>query len=137
VSTDRDRETTLQLALECLAGAGRLRLRVTGASMLPAIASGSYVLIRRCAAAEVMPGDVVLAKTADGVRLHRLIEIRGYGTDAWWITRGDNNGYCDPPLSHADVLGVLTSVEPPEPATKLAAWRSRLLSAGLHIARAA
>jgi signal peptidase I len=105
-----DRETTLELALECLAKSGRLRLRVTGASMLPTIRPGSYVLIRR-APAELSAGDVILARTEDGVRLHRLVEIRGCGGDARWITRGDNHSHCDPPLTSGQIVGVLNEVE--------------------------
>jgi signal peptidase I len=131
---DEDKGTTLQLALECLTASGRLRLRVTGASMLPAIPSGSVVLIRRVAPAEVNPGDVILTCIAEGVRLHRLIEIRGQGADALWITRGDNHRHCDPPLSAGHLLGVLTRIEElPEPVR----WFSRLLNAGSRIARAA
>jgi signal peptidase I len=108
-----DRETTLELALECLARSGYLRLRVTGASMLPKIRPGCYVLIRRASAAELSPGDVILARTEDGVRLHRLVEIRGTGADAVWITRGDNHTHCDPPLASGQIVGVLSQVEEP------------------------
>jgi signal peptidase I len=107
-----DRETTLELALECLARSGYLRLRVTGASMLPTIRPGSHVLIRR-APAEISPGDVILARTEDGVRLHRLVEIRGDGTNAVWITCGDNHTHCDPPLTSGQILGVLNQIEEP------------------------
>jgi hypothetical protein len=116
------RETTLELALECLAKSGYLRLRVTGASMLPKIRPGCYVLIRRASAelsraelspAELSPGDVILARTEDGVRLHRLVEIRGSGADAVWITRGDNHTHCDPPLTSGQIVGVLSQVEEP------------------------
>ena len=107
------RETTLELALECLAQSGHLRLRVTGASMLPTIRPGSYVLIRRASSAALSPGDVILARTEDGIRLHRLFEIRGTGADAVWITRGDNHTHCDPPLTCGQILGVLSHVEEP------------------------
>ena len=107
------RETTLELALECLAKSGYLRLRVTGASMLPRIRPGCYVLIRGASASELSPGDVILARTGDGVRLHRLVEIRGSGANAVWITRGDNHTHCDPPLTCAQIVGVLNQVEEP------------------------
>jgi signal peptidase I len=130
MSTGTHSETMLQLALECLAATGRLRLRVTGSSMLPAIPSGSCVAIRRADPAGLAVGSVILARTADGVRLHRLIEIRGCGADALWITRGDNNEQCDPPLGAGQLLGVLTHIERPEPVS----WFCRLLTAGLRIA---
>jgi signal peptidase I len=107
----RDSETTLELALECLAKAGHLRLRVIGASMLPKIRPGSYVLIRRASHAEISPGDIILARTEDGVRLHRLVEIRDSGGNPVWITRGDNHAHCDPPVTSGQIVGVLNQVE--------------------------
>lgn len=106
-----DEKIKLDLALECLAESGNLRLRVTGASMLPQIRPGSNVLIRRAAAAEMKPGDVVLARAGDGVRLHRLVEVQDTGTERLWITRGDNHAHLDPPMKCEQLLGVLAHVE--------------------------
>lgn len=129
----REQETKLHLALECLTRSGHLRLRVMGSSMLPAILPGSYVRIRRAAPAEMAPGDVVLARAADGVRLHRLVEIRGSGADTVWITRGDRHQHCDPPLQTGQLLGVLTHVESPGPLS----WFNRVLAAGWRAVRIA
>ena len=115
----------MHLALECLATSGHLRLRVTGASMLPEIQPGSYVLIRRTLPAEMTPGDVVLARTENGVRLHRLVTIQGRGDEKRWITRGDNHEKCDPPLASEQLLGVLTRIEE----SGRMSWFSRLRAA--------
>jgi len=81
--------------------------------MLPKIRPGSYVSIRRASLAELTPGDVVLARTGHGVRLHRLVGIRGTGAEAVWITRGDNHAHFDPPLTSGQIVGVLSDVERP------------------------
>lgn len=107
----RDQNVRLELALECLAVSGRLRLRVNGSSMLPYIRPGSCVVVRRAAPGEMCPGEVVLARTPDGVRLHRLIEIQRPGTKTLWVTRGDNHEHLDPPLKAEHLLGVLAHVE--------------------------
>ncbi len=83
--------------------------------MRPGIQPGSYVLIRRATSHEVIPGDVILARTVNGVRLHRLVEIQGRGSNASWITRGDSHRHCDPPLNSGQILGVLAHVERPRP----------------------
>ncbi len=99
--TMRER-VTADLAEECLYRAGRLRLRVMGASMLPAIRPGSCVEIRRVLPGSVRPGDVVLIRIPYGFRLHRLVEIRA----GWVITRGDNHPHNDPPEPLESLLGV-------------------------------
>ena len=115
----------MHLALECLAASGQLRLRVTGTSMLPGIRPGSYVLIRCALPAEMNPGDVILARTENGVRLHRLVAVHRDGAEPRWITRGDSHEDCDPPLTSEQLLGVLTGVEESGPMT----WFSRLRAA--------
>jgi hypothetical protein len=113
-------ESRLSLALECLERTGILSLRVTGVSMLPHIPPRSYVRIRRVPAERLAEGDIVLARTASGVRLHRLIAIEGSAiAGSHYITRGDANDAADPPVPAASILGVLDSVETPT-------WRDRL-----------
>ena len=97
------------LAVECLARSGTLRLRVTGSSMLPAIRSGSHVEIRRAGPSEVVPGDIVLVRVTGGFRLHRLVAREGLRI----ITRGDNHTENDPPEPVAQLLGVVSHVHKP------------------------
>lgn len=118
----------MQLALECLATSGYLRLRVTGGSMLPEIRPGSYVLIRSALPTEMTPGDVILARVESGVRLHRLVTIQGCGDNTRWITRGDNHEHCDPPLTSDQLLGVLTRVEE----SRRMGWLGRLRAAAVR-----
>jgi hypothetical protein len=90
-----------ELAVESLRIAGRLRFRAQGASMIPAIMPGTEVEIERRDA--VAAGDIVLTRTPAGLRLHRLIEIRG----EQFVTRGDNHRHEDPPISAENVLGTM------------------------------
>jgi len=99
------------MALENLAQAGQLRLRVTGTSMLPAIPPGTDVLIRRTSPDDVVPGDVVLLRAYGGVRLHRLASKIGAGSSSVLITRGDNHTEPDPPVRGTELLGVLERIE--------------------------
>ena len=51
-----------------------LRVRVTGASMRPMIADGSFVTITRGAPENLKPGDVLLIRTrSGGMLLHRFV----------------------------------------------------------------
>jgi len=107
------KEPRLNLALECLDNFGSLRLRVTGASMLPAIHPGSYVWIGKIDPEVLTPGSVILTRSQHGVRLHRLIAIENSGSAIHYITRGDNNDHDDPVVAATDVLGVLSAVSKP------------------------
>ena len=112
VDTSRH-QAKLEVALECLAYAGHLTLCATGLSMMPRIRPGSRVRIRRAHAGELTPGDVILARTAEGIRLHRLVSVGAQNSQPVWITRGDNHPHCDPPLVREQILGVMTHVQKP------------------------
>ncbi len=92
------------MALECLERSGHLTIRADGTSMLPTIRPGAAVRVRRAGFADVSPGDIVMVRVTDGIRLHRVVEKRlGEGC---LVTRGDNHRHCDPPVSAHQVLGV-------------------------------
>jgi len=108
----RDRAVA-DIALESLNRSGRLQLKVTGTSMLPAISPGSYATIVKTDAGRAEPGDVVLVKSPGGLLLHRFIDLRLSGGRPFVITRGDNNENDDPPVSPDGFLGVLAGLEQP------------------------
>jgi phage repressor protein C with HTH and peptisase S24 domain len=103
----RNLEARFELAEETLERAGRLTLRVTGTSMIPAIRPGSLVEILRANPDAVRPGDIVLLRAAPGFRLHRLVDIR----PGELITRGDNLRHNDPPEPVDRLLGVAVRIE--------------------------
>ncbi len=78
--------------------------------MLPGLSAGDRLLVRY--GARVRPGDVVVARFADGtLAVKRATERRTTrtGAPAWWLL-GDNPAGVDSrhrgPVAEADVLGV-------------------------------
>ena len=103
---DADRhQIVLDLAVESLRRSGKLRMRVQGTSMLPAIRPGSYIAVRQAAPDQMVTGDIVLLKTSTGLRLHRLVEIRHEPSGTVFVTRGDNHRHNDTPAGAPDLLG--------------------------------
>ena len=97
---------------ECLATFPLVRMRVTGECMWPALRPGQSVLIAATAARPPRLGDVVLALSPEGLRLHRLVwgpPLAGAG--ARWRTMGDRSGRWDAPLPTSRVLGTVVGVD--------------------------
>lgn len=94
----------LGAAEAALSQVGHVRLVVRGGSMRPCILSGAEARIDACTAADLCPGDVVLARAGAGLRLHRVVRIDPSGV----ITRGDACDVDDAPTSPEDVLGRLS-----------------------------
>ena len=65
-----------ELAAETLRSFGQLRLRVNGASMLPAVWPGDILTITRDAASPALPGDIVLFGRKGRLVAHRVVEVR-------------------------------------------------------------
>jgi signal peptidase I len=132
----KDLRTQLKhkLAIEVLRSFGQVRLAVTGTSMLPSIWPGDTLEVRRQAAQEILPGDVVLAKWDGGFMAHRVVEcgagpplqnsssqsgrhsqqVRATarrGETPFLLTRGDRLTTLDPPIAACDLLGRVTSIE--------------------------
>ena len=71
-----------ELAAQMLRSFGKLRLRATGSSMLPAVWPGDVLSVCSHAAAEALPGDIVLFGREGRLFAHRVVEKRdtGHGT---------------------------------------------------------
>jgi phage repressor protein C with HTH and peptisase S24 domain len=65
----------LQLAGEVISRGGHFCFHTTGHSMYPAIAHGDRVILGPLLGGTARVGDVVLAETQEGPRLHRVISI--------------------------------------------------------------
>ena len=103
-------EAKRSLVFEALHLHGYCRLQVSGSSMLPAIWPGETVLIERWPMERLVPGDVVLHKTADRVFLHRLQAVRSCHSGVELITRGDTMLRPDPPVPAERLVGVLVGI---------------------------
>ncbi len=86
-----------------------LRLRLSGHSMKPLLRTGSVLCFSGMATPQV--GDIVLLSFANGghdkLVAHRVV---GMNTEYVW-TQGDSSTTCDPPVSHARVLGTAVALE--------------------------
>jgi len=84
----------------------RVRLRVHGESMLPALWPGDEVEITNCSLADLRPGDIVLARREGRLFLHRF--VAPYPPDGF-VLRGDSMAAPDPGFPAEALLGRLAS----------------------------
>jgi hypothetical protein len=82
-----------------------VRFHARGLSMQPNINDGETVELRPAAASEVSKGEIVLAQTGDGLRLHRVVERNNSGV----VTRGDAGIESDAPT--IAIVGKAVSLE--------------------------
>jgi hypothetical protein len=111
----------IDLALDLLSKFGRLRLKVTGTSMLPGLLPGDVVELSGGGEAPAV-GDLVLFRRGSGLVLHRVLASH----DAGLLTQGDGLRRPDPPLAAAEVLGKvvgLTRRNRPLPLRRRSGWR--------------
>ena len=81
----------------------RVRLRVHGESMLPALWPGNVVEIASCPLEDIRPGEIVLALRDDRLFLHRLVAVQPNG----FLLRGDSMPGRDPRSPPEALLGRL------------------------------
>ena len=100
-----------ELAAEVLRSFGRLRLRTTGASMLPTVWPGDVLSVRRHNVVEALPGDIVLFLREGRLVAHRVVERTICQDKMQWVTRGDSVESNDLPVSSGELLGRVTAIE--------------------------
>jgi signal peptidase I len=98
-----------ELAGEVLRSSARLRLRVTGWSMLPSVWPGDILLVEPTSANEIFEGDIVLFGRSRRLFVHRVVS-KGPWQNGEIVTRGDAMPTPDPPLSERDLLGRVSSI---------------------------
>ena len=97
----------LELVAESLALTGRVRVRVYGVSMRPAIHPGDIVNIRTCTYDELRRGDIVACIRNAGLVVHRLVRK---ANGRLWL-KGDTLPLMDPPMPHGLLFGRVEGVE--------------------------
>jgi signal peptidase I len=132
-------ESACGLAEEVVRTFGVVRLRVFGTSMVPAILPGDLVSIQRASLNEISPGEVVLFQQRGRFFVHRVVHRKPASTpgildEPCLITRGDRLRHDDPPVTSAELLGRVASVERKSRKVELPArdsnrWIARLLRA--------
>ncbi len=116
-----------ELAAEVLRSSGRLRLRATGASMLPTVWPGDVLYVRSHDAVGALPGDIVLFARQGRLVAHRVVEVRSQETGVrsqerspiahypspvlTFVTRGDSAEGNDAPVSSHELLGRAITIE--------------------------
>jgi hypothetical protein len=99
------------LAAEILRNTGVLRLSAFGSSMLPTLWPGDLLTIQACSIQQMQVGDVVLFAREDRFFIHR-ITTKFEQASAWRVvTRGDAMPTPDAPVSHAELLGKVVTVQ--------------------------
>ena len=94
------------LASEVLRTSGRLRLRVTGWSMLPAIWPGDTLEVEITKREELSAGDVVLFTRERRLFAHRVLRTNDHGI----ITHGDAMPQPDPLVDKNELLGRVAGI---------------------------
>ncbi len=92
-----------QLSRGLLASGHQIRFQARGRSMLPVIRDGETLRVEGVAAKRLRVGDIVVTKTAHGLRAHRLI-FKDLARDCF-LTRGDAGQESDPPIQAQQILG--------------------------------
>jgi len=95
-----------ELVAEVARRFGEVRLRATGASMMPVVWPGDVLTVRRCDMEELQPGDIVLYQREGKLVAHRITRING----DLLITRGDSVRHDDSPVRKSDVVGQIVSL---------------------------
>jgi|SRR5271170_5753495 len=96
-----------ELVVDVAHNFGEVSLRVTGASMVPALWPGDVITIRRRDIAELQPGQIVLSRRQRELVAHRIVWIRGDSV----ITRGDSLLLDDPPVNAFNIVGEVVSID--------------------------
>jgi len=99
-----------ELAAEVLRSSGKLRLKVTGWSMLPTIMPGDTLLIEQTGSETVSAGDIVLFSRDRRLFAHRVITNRNEASNREILTRGDAMPAPDPQVPECDVLGKVSFI---------------------------
>jgi signal peptidase I len=115
MSAARDNANALgcELAGEVVRTFGRVRVRVTGTSMIPAVWPGDVLVVERRAVERIERGEIAVAERDGRLLAHRVI---GRGADAGLkaaatITHGDSLLAADEPLRAEELLGTVVSIE--------------------------
>jgi len=86
-----------------------VRFQARGASMSPAIRDGEVVEVTPVIVSKLRKDDIVLAKSKNGFRLHRIV-MADPASDLF-ITRGDCGQQNDPALTGNQILGLAQAKE--------------------------
>jgi signal peptidase I len=96
------------MLLEAVSNRRKYKLTVTSRSMVPLLQPGDEVIVEPFNPSQLRQGDMVVIRSSSDLVIHRVITIDQNGCVH---TKGDNLPFKDPPVSAADILGLVTKVE--------------------------
>jgi len=99
------------LAAEVAGAFGRVRLRVSGTSMVPAIRPGDLISVERAGVGEISPGEIVVFAREGRLIAHRVVARTGSPDEGYLVTRGDRTRRNDALVSSAELVGRITRIE--------------------------
>lgn len=108
------------LAAASLRARGKLRVRVTGSSMLPAICPDDVLFIRHCPIDAARNGDIVAFIRHGRLFVHRVTALRGHSV----VTQGDANTEADPEVHGSEFLGKVNRLVRRGKATRASSTRT-------------
>lgn len=105
---------------------GRVRLRVFGTSMVPAILPGDLISVQHAVLSEISNGEIVLYSRDGRMFAHRVVGCMQSPEGSLLIARGDRLRHNDPPISSSELLGKVVSIERDDiqwrPTLRLSGW---------------
>ena len=113
-----------ELAGEIVRTFGRVRVRVTGTSMIPAVWPGDVLVVERRSVEKIQRGEIAVAERAGRLVAHRVVSATpncvalGFSPAsspstviAPLLTRGDSQLAPDEPLHPEELLGTVVLIE--------------------------
>ncbi len=94
------------LVEDLLRNARKVRIRVQGSSMIPAIWPGDILEVEPANAASMREGSIAVFSREGRLFAHRV--VRAGATNL--TTRGDSLSRCDAPVTRSELLGRVTTV---------------------------
>jgi len=98
------------LASQVLRSFGKLRLEVSGLSMLPSVWPGDILFMERCDMGKIAAGEIVLFARQGRLFAHRVISKSAAGDRSLAITQGDGLLLADDPVSPTELLGKVRQI---------------------------
>ena len=86
----------------------KFRLSVTSSSMSPLLKPGDCIFIQKVDPNLLKIGDLIVLNRESNLIIHRFFKVDQEGR---YHTKGDNRTLCDPPVSAADILGIVVGIE--------------------------
>lgn len=82
---------------------------VTGGCMEPTIKKCSKVVVDH-RINNIQAGDIVVFINQDHLTVHRVAHVKCDGEHSLFVTKGDNNDYCDSPIRDELILGKVVRI---------------------------